>query len=112
MSWTDAIGASGAAAHTPAAPTTTSSWMLPSKDQWNKMINACKNVLGTNNDYRDLRDGFNGITGASNLQLAYYWSSTEVNSDNAWDINFVNGNWDNIDGKDYGSPWVRACLAF
>ena len=86
-------------------------WMLPSKDQWNKMINACKNVLGTNNDYRDLRDGFNGISGASNLQSAYYWSSTEVNSDNAWDCNFLNGNWES-GYKDYGSPWVRACLAF
>ena len=85
-------------------------WMLPSKDQWNKMINACKNVLGTKNDYRDLRDGFNGISGASNLQSAYYWSSTEVNSDNAWDCNFLNGNWDS-DYKDYYCR-VRACLAF
>ena len=85
-------------------------WMLPSKDQWNKMINACKNVLGTKNDYRDLRDGFNGISGASNLQSAYYWSSTEVNSDNAWECNFLNGNWDS-DYKDYYCR-VRACLAF
>ena len=85
-------------------------WMLPSKDQWNKMINACKNVLGTKNDYRDLRDGFNGISGASNLQSAYYWSSTEVNSDNAWECNFLNGNWDS-DYKDYYCM-VRACLAF
>ena len=85
-------------------------WMLPSKDQWNKMINACKNVLGNKNDYRDLRDGFNGISGASNLQSAYYWSSTEVNSGNAWECNFLNGNWDS-DYKDYYCR-VRACLAF
>ena len=86
-------------------------WMLPSKDQWNKMINACKNVLGTKNNYRDLRDGFNGISGASNLQSAYYWSSTESNSDKAWDYNFLNGSWSNIDDKNYYC-WVRACLAF
>ena len=85
-------------------------WMLPSKDQWNKMINACKNVLGTKNDFRDLRDGFNGISGASNLQSAYYWSSTKSNSDEAWYCNFLNGNWE----KDYTDYYcrVRACLAF
>ena len=85
-------------------------WMLPSKDQWNKMINACKNVLGTKNDYRDLRDGFNGITGASNLQSVYYWSSTKSNSYEAWYCNFLNGNWE----KDYTDYYcrVRACLAF
>ena len=86
-------------------------WMLPSKDQWNKMINACKNVLGTKNNYLDLRNGFNGISGASNLQSAYYWSSTESNSAEAWDYNFLNGSWSNIDSKDYYC-WVRACLAF
>ena len=84
--------------------------MLPSKDQWNKMINACKNVLGTKNDYRDLRNGFNGISGASNLQSAYYWSSTESNSDEAWSCNFLNGSWGS-DYKDYYCM-VRACLAF
>ena len=112
MSWTDATGASGAAAHTPAAPTPmTSSWMLPSKDQWTNMINACKSVLGTKNDCRDLRDGFASITGASNMQSRYYWSSTEVNSDQAWDCNFFNGEWSNTDYKDDNCR-VRACLAF
>ena len=111
MSWTTAIGASGAAAHTPAAPTTTSSWMLPSRDQWTNMINACKNVLGTQNNYQDLRGGFNGITGASNLQSRYYWSSTEGgDSDEARCCNFLNGSWES-DYKDGGCR-VRACLAF
>ena len=111
MNWTDATGASGAAAHTPAAPTPiTSSWMLPSKDQWNKMIDACKNVLGTKNNYQDLRDGFSGITGASNLQLDYYWSSTEYDSSDAWDYAFDEGNWFHSD-KSF-EDYVRACLAF
>ena len=85
-------------------------WMLPSVDQWNKMIDACKNVLGSKNDYRDLRDGFSGISGASNMQSAYYWSSTKSNSYEAWYCNFLNGNWE----KDYTDYYcmVRACLAF
>ena len=111
MKWTEATGASGAAAHTPAAPTTTSSWMLPSKDQWNKMIGACKSVLGTKNNYQDLRDGFSGITGASNLQSGDYWSSTELDSSDAWGYDFVNGNGFRI-SKDYNNARVRACLAF
>ena len=115
MSWTDATGASGAAAHTPAAPTTTSSWMLPSKDQWNNMIDACKNVLGTQNNYQDLRDGFSGISGASNLQSdifsAYYWSSTEYDSGIAWGYGFGDGDWF-YDYKINDIERVRACLAF
>ena len=106
MNWTNATGASGAAAHTPAAPTTTSSWMLPSKDQWNKMITAA-------GGYTALRDGFSGIAGASNLQSNFYWSSTEDDSNNAnaWLYRFSNGQWYH-DSKGYGDIMVRACLAF
>ncbi len=112
MNWTTATGASGAAAHTPAAPTTTSSWQLPSRDQWNKMIDACKNVLGTKNDYQDLKGGFSGITGASNLQSSDYWSSTEYDSDSshAWYCSFSNGTRSHV-GKNFNFR-VRACLAF
>ena len=113
MNWTTATGASGAAAHTPAAPTTTSSWQLPSRDQWNKMIDACKNVLGTKNDYQDLKGGFSGITGASNLQSSDYWSSTEYDSDSshAWYYSFGHGGCSHV-GKNLGVIRVRACLAF
>lgn len=112
MSWTDATGASGAAAHTPAAPTpTTSSWMLPSKDQWNKMIDACKNVLGTQNNYLDLRNGFSGISGASNLQSSDYWSRSEYDSDRAWYYSFAHGSWHSVD-MSLSAIRVRACLAF
>ena len=111
MNWTTATGASGAATSTPDAPTpTTSSWMLPSKDQWNKMIDACKNVLGIKNNYQDLRDGFSGISRASNLQWLNYWSSTEDGSYNAWYYDFKTGDWFSS-RKGFGNP-VRACLAF
>ena len=103
MDWTDATGASGAAAHTPAAPTTTSSWMLPSKDQWGKMITAA-------GGYTALRDGFSGITGASNMQSDFYWASTEGDSSSAWACGFSYGNWG---GGNKGTiARVRACLAF
>lgn len=104
MNWTNATGASGAAAHTPAAPTPmTSSWMLPSKDQWTKMINAA-------GSYTALRNGFSGITGASNLQSVSYWSSTGFTSSDAWGYSFGNGGWLPLDkGRAYQ---VRACLAF
>ncbi len=111
MNWYTALGAWGAYASTPDAPTpTTSSWMLPSKDQWNKMIDACKNVLGTKNNDEDLRDGFSGISGASNLQSDAYWSSTEDDSYNAWGYGFDIGYWRNIH-KSFDLR-VRACLAF
>ena len=106
MNWTTATGASGAAAHTPAAPTTTSSWMLPSSVQWTNMITAA-------GGYTALRDGFSGIAGASNLQSNFYWSSTEDDSNNAnaWLYRFSNGQWYH-DSKGYGDIRVRACLAF
>ena len=105
MNWSTATGASGAAAHTPAAPTTTSSWMLPSQDQWNKMINAA-------GGYTALRDGFSGITGASNLMPGTYWSSTEVDSSRVWRYYFGSGGgyWSRVSRDSDGL--VRACLAF
>ena len=63
--------------------------------------------------YTALRDGFTDV-GGSNLQSAYYWSSTEYesNSDYAWSCFFVYGSWNDI-YKGYGDPpRVRACLAF
>ena len=106
MSWFDATGASGAAAHTPAAPTTiTSSWLLPSEGQWVSMIAAA-------GGYEALREGFSGIAGAYNLESNIYWSSSP-GSDNDVATGF-----DFYDGKWYGtltkrdSHYVRACLAF
>ena len=92
-------------------PVTGATWLLASKDQWNKMIDACMNVLGTNNNYQDLRDGFSGISGASNLESATYWSSTESGSDDAWDYSFGDGLWYG-DGKNDVTVRIRACLAF
>jgi hypothetical protein len=103
--WTIATGAGGAAAHTPAAPTSiTSSWMLPSKDQWTSMINAA-------GGYVALRNGFSSV-GGDNLNKGSYWSSTgdDSNSSKAWGINFNSGDWLSSAKTNYRN--VRACLAF
>jgi len=92
-----------------AAPTGCSAWFLPTGYQWNQMINACKNVLGTKNSCEDLRDGFSGI-GGTNLQWGNYFSSTEWDEYNAWYYYFYNGKWGGI--YKYNSCYVRSALAF
>ena len=93
-------------------PTGTSAWFLPSVGQWNKMVNACKNKLGTNNSYKDLRDGFNGV-GGTNLQSTDYWTSTQLSDQKAWCIMFDDehgGYWfSTYKDKNY---YVRSALAF
>ena len=86
-----------------AHPTATSAWFLPSTGQWVKMIAA----TGGNTA---LRDGFSGV-GGTNMQAAYYWSSTEYNANSAWLYNLP---FDNFSSEDkYGTvSYVRACLAF
>lgn len=88
-----------------AAPTGCSAWFLASGYQWNKMITAA-------GGYAALRDGFSGITGASNLKSnGQYWSSTEYNSSKAWYLRFSNGSW--FSGQKHTTlSYVRACLAF
>jgi len=105
MLWQAAIDA--CSAKNTSTPVTDATWLLASKDQWDYM-------LGTNGagSYTALRDGFSGISGASSLQSAPYWSSTEKDSDNAWYNYFGNGSWYDTGLKGHDSFWVRACLAF
>ena len=87
-------------------PVTDATWLLASQDQWNYMVNAA-------GSYTALRDGFSGITGASNLQSDWYWSSTEKDSANAWFYYFEDGNSGWYDtAKSSINIYVRACLAF
>ncbi len=94
-----------------AAPTGCSAWFLPSGYQWNQMINACKNVLGTNNNYTDLRDGFTNA-GGTNLQSRNYWSSTERSDQYAWyyAFNDNDGNWSYASKEAW--KFVRSAVAF
>lgn len=104
MAWGAAMTACNTTKNT-STPVTDATWLLASQEQWNYM-------LGTNGagSYTDLRDGFSGISGASNLQSGFYWSSTLYGSNNAWDYYFVNGNW--YDRNKFNVNQVRACLAF
>lgn len=93
-------------------PTGTSEWFLPSAGQWDKMVNACKNVLGANNNYMDLRDGFSA-RGGTNLLNAYYQTSTENSASQSFRYDFSTGNNGNIDYKDVSSGgYVRPAFAF
>ena len=92
-----------------AVPTGCSAWFLPTAYQWNQMINACKNVLGTNNNYKDLNDGFSSV-GGKNLDSDCYWSSTENTDSYAWFYYFYDGIWYNdVKGNEF---CVRSALAF
>ena len=107
MAWGAAMTACNTTKNTN-TPVTDATWLLASKDQWNYM-------LGTNGagSYTALRDGFSGITGASNLQSEAYWSSTDDkdNPGGMWLYGFGYGNWfSDLTFED--EYWVRACLAF
>lgn len=90
-------------------PVTGATWLLASKEQWNYM-------LGTNGagSYTALRDGFSGISGASNLRSDCYWSSTDYEDDDEWacSFRFDWGWWAQYEKIDSESVLVRACLAF
>jgi len=89
-------------------PTNCSDWFLPTAYQWNQMIDACKNVLGTKNSYEDLRDGFNGVGGTN--MVGEYWSSTEDGTNTAWSYRFNLGYWASQPKTFYCI--VRSALAF
>lgn len=91
-------------------PRGTSVWFLPSAGQWDKMVNACKNVLGTENNYKDLRDGFS-TRGGTNMLNGYYRTSTENTYSFAFRFDFSTGNNGNLDYK-YLNSCVRPAFAF
>ncbi len=97
---------------TPTVPGCT--WQLATENQWVNMISACKNVLGTNNNYKDLRDCFSSV-GGTNMELDKYWSSTSANDSQARFHNFstgvYGGQW-GAGSKTTAEAYVRACLAF
>ena len=100
--WATAISA--CASKTPAV-TNASSWMLPSQDQWNKMITAA-------GSYTALRDGFSGV-GGTNLNSGTYWSSTDHTTEgNAWAYKFNQGKWAGFKKDASSEKYTRACIAF
>ena len=98
-----------------AHPDGTSEWFLPSAGQWDKMSNACKNVLGTKNTYEDLCDAFStrGGTNMKSTASTGYWLSTEESESKAFSYSYNYKSY-MLQNKNIGSGeyYVRACLAF
>ena len=91
------------------APTNCSAWFLPTCYQLQLMIDACKNVLGTNNNFNDLRNAFTGV-GGENMKSEPYWLATEYEALYAWRYLFDTGRWSG-GGKD-SNFYVRSAIAF
>ena len=92
------------------APNGCSAWFLPTIYQWDLMINACKGVLGNNNNWTDLRDGFTEVGGTNLTTSEPYWSSTEYDVDYAWRCSFYSSNYDRNDKPSL--RYVRSAIAF
>ena len=86
-------------------PAGTSGWFLPSIGQWNLIVQGLaskkagspvttdlQNWNHENNAYKSSNlDSVIEAVGGSGFQNGIYWSSTEINNDEVWGINFYNG---------------------
>lgn len=72
-------------------------WVLPSKAQWEAMIEAA--------GYKKLRDGIGTLFGGKKMEAVVYWSST-AGTTGHWRFHFNEGNWED---DTYNSS-ARACL--
>ena len=73
-------------------------WVLPSKAQWEAMIEAA-------GGYKKLRDGIGTLFGGKKMEAVIYWSST-AGTTGHWRFHFNEGNWED---DTYNSS-ARACL--
>ena len=123
MTWFDARTAASAYKRT--RPSASSGWFLPSLYQWQRMFIGC----GSSNafvsswtspayfTYANIQNKMTSCGGTDFKKYvlssdAFYWSSTENNSDQAWEYSFCYGQfiWASKWLADYG--WVRAVFAF
>ncbi len=109
MSWTDAYGASGAAAHTPVVAGHT--WKLPSRDDWNNIIDA------NGNTWTGLNTALASAGGTGVLEDNKYWSSDMTRPSAKyvyWYIKMITGGttltWNTETSSD--ENYVRACFYF
>ena len=73
-------------------------WVLPSKAQWEAMIEAA-------GGYKKLRDGIGTLFGGTKMEAVVYWSST-AGTTGHWRFHFNDGDWED---DTYNSS-ARACL--
>ena len=91
---------------------TGAAWVLPSQAQWKTMFKANG---GNEASYADLNTAL-VTAGGDGIKLqrnGWYWSSTGINEEEAWDWlpeEGGNARW-SVDGKE-AAAFVRACLAF
>ena len=77
-----------------------SDWYLPSVQELNMLWN----------NYYTVARSLSQISGATQLQQAAYWSSTETGANGAWSCNFYNGFASSLNKGD--AAYVRAVRAF
>ena len=106
MNWSTAIET--CAAHTPAF--TGGTWKLPTKDEWNQMFIANG---GSEESYTGLNTAITTAGGTAFQDgTVYYWSSSEYNSDQAYQMQHYSGYADWYYNWKVNNRWVRAVLAF
>lgn len=115
MAWSAAMGASGAAAHTPAV--TGHTWELPSREEWELMFEA---FGGKKYDGAGLNTAIGNAGGTAFPKWRWYWTSTsDIPNNNATILQLQ----DNSQGHNYVhfttqglayevTIYVRACFAF
>ena len=89
---------------------TNAAWQLPSQNQWKAMFKA----FGDNEaSYSGLNSAITTAEGTALQEGAYYWSSSEYDADNAWNVHPLDGSTNlYYYSKDYDFFKGRACLAF
>lgn len=104
MNWATAV--STCSSKNTSTPVTDANWLLASEDQWDYMMGP--NGAGY---YIYLRDCFDEV-GGTNLQVDYYWTSTECDDNTyARSLGFQDRRWKDTE-KTMDNRYVRACLAF
>ena len=104
-------------------PSGTSQWFLPTMAQWKLMLESIRKNMSSGDTYHfymQNQDAFKNTAfqswfdarGGKNFEagFSYYWSSTEYNAGNAWDVTFNTGSALYDSKANYGI--VRAVLAF
>ena len=99
-------------------------WRLPSNEDWSLMFDGC-NIAASDSPgssavtpyytsqraITNLRTMYNAAAGYD-LPAAYYWSSTELDGEDAWDVNLGSSMADFRNFYKYQGLRVLACLAF
>ena len=92
-------------------------WRLPSIIDWQNIIIGCGTsgtaVANPINTYMEHEGLLKKLSAAGGITLtSFYWSSTEVNANNAMDLSFNTYNASFSYASKFGQCNVRACLAF